>query len=543
MKNQPQHSRRMLLIAACLMLFAQPAISQFWQTPGSSNTTVTIARQGRVGVGIPSSGFSSFNASSGRYSVANRVGFLVQGSSFTNVSNIGHLLTGDYGQESTGDVWTSIGGPGSPGISGLPIYGTRHQFDVYSVNMALADRNILSGTSGSSGIRDAIIFYDAGPGNNSRMLIGKTQGAGQIRPDVVINANGNIGIGTTSSNVGSGNSAKLKVQGSTANKDLTLYVQDKNATSSTVPSYALGVGPSSAPAIYLGYSTSSSFIASNDDPLKLGREESGSFNEILTITRSISSDVVVIDGDLWPNFGINADIGNSGSRAWNDVFADNFINISDARSKEKVEPLPYGLEHIKQLNPVTFQWKDKPQEGLHSGLLAQEVQKVIPEVVYDPNKDIRYDKEGRALTPEKDARYGIRYQELIPVLIRAMQEMSETIEGLESRLATYETAGKSERNANNLLETGAERSSLLFQNSPNPYSQRTEITFYLSEQVTEASLLIFDMNGRQLDNIGINSRGDSGITIDGNRFQPGMYIYTLIADGREVDSKRMILVK
>ena len=134
---------------------------EFWfpNTPKDPNTT--ILRPGRTGIGIPTTSFNAFNTSTGRYTVANRVGLLVQGSNFTDVFNMGHLLTGDYGEEKVGDVWTAIGGPGNPNIAGLPLYGTRHQFDRYSVNMALTDRNIITGASGTSGIRDAIMFCDA----------------------------------------------------------------------------------------------------------------------------------------------------------------------------------------------------------------------------------------------------------------------------------------------------------------------------------------------------------------------------------------------
>ncbi len=81
----------------------------------------------------------------------------------------------------------------------------------------------------------------------------------------------------------------------------------------------------------------------------------------------------------------------------------------------------------------------------------------------------------------------------------------------------------------------------LYQNVPNPFNQTTEIRFFIPEQVKKASLVIYDLNGRELRKMDINDRNDSSIKIYGKELAAGMYIYTLIADDNEVDSKRMIL--
>jgi hypothetical protein len=51
----------------------------------------------------------------------------------------------------------------------------------------------------------------------------------------------------------------------------------------------------------------------------------------------------------------------------------------------------------------------------------------------------------------------------------------------------------------------------------------------------------YNMQGSQIENFQINAFGKGSITIQGGSMQPGMYMYTLIADGREVDTNRMIL--
>lgn len=51
------------------------------------------------------------------------------------------------------------------------------------------------------------------------------------------------------------------------------------------------------------------------------------------------------------------------------------------------------------------------------------------------------------------------------------------------------------------------------------------------------------MNGAQLKQYNLTGKGKQSVTINGNSFQPGMYLYALVIDGKEVDTKRMILTK
>ncbi len=82
---------------------------------------------------------------------------------------------------------------------------------------------------------------------------------------------------------------------------------------------------------------------------------------------------------------------------------------------------------------------------------------------------------------------------------------------------------------------------VLYQNTPNPFSKQTEIKYSIPSNVNSAYIYIFDMQGKLIDNMKINSFGEGFINIDGYQYDPGMYLYSLIIDGVEVDTKRMIL--
>ncbi|HEY9178444.1 MAG TPA: T9SS type A sorting domain-containing protein, partial [Flavipsychrobacter sp.] len=83
----------------------------------------------------------------------------------------------------------------------------------------------------------------------------------------------------------------------------------------------------------------------------------------------------------------------------------------------------------------------------------------------------------------------------------------------------------------------------LYQNAPNPFNQTTEIKYYLPQAVRNAFIAIYDLNGMQLKAYDIPHRGDGAITVQAEELAPGMYLYSLIVEGREADTKRMVLSK
>ena len=59
----------------------------------------------------------------------------------------------------------------------------------------------------------------------------------------------------------------------------------------------------------------------------------------------------------------------------------------------------------------------------------------------------------------------------------------------------------------------------------------------------DAALYIYDMNGTQISKHTLTQTGEGALTINANELQAGMYLYSLIADGQVIDTKRMILTK
>lgn len=98
--------------------------------------------------------------------------------------------------------------------------------------------------------------------------------------------------------------------------------------------------------------------------------------------------------------------------------ATNWITSSDRRMKNNIVPLPSGsLDKILKLNPVSFNWNDEDNNNTECGLIAQEVLEIIPEVVENPT--------------DPETMMGINYNQLIPFLIKSIQELTERIKELE----------------------------------------------------------------------------------------------------------------
>ena len=83
----------------------------------------------------------------------------------------------------------------------------------------------------------------------------------------------------------------------------------------------------------------------------------------------------------------------------------------------------------------------------------------------------------------------------------------------------------------------------LYQNNPNPFSVQTTIRFEIPETVQSAQLHFCNMTGTLLKTITVIQRGSDNVTINANELVAGMYLYSLVCDGKIVDTKQMLLTE
>ena len=139
-------------------------------------------------------------------------------------------------------------------------------------------------------------------------------------------------------------------------------------------------------------------------------EGDAAIGKFLTVGWSTTSDSTP-EGATLPNacpLGSISAVGNS--------YASTHINTSDKKLKKNIEPIKDSLTKILSLEGKNYEWKDETKPGKQYGLIAQDVEKIIPELV-----------------TQGETKY-LEYTGIIPVLIEAIKDQQKQIEELKSKI-------------------------------------------------------------------------------------------------------------
>ena len=246
--------------------------------------------------------------------------------------------------------------------------------------------------------------------------------------------------------------------------------------------------------------------------------------------------------------GTYAGLFNGDTKVNGTLTANTVVQSSDQRLKENIISLHnlHGstLDKVLDLNVVEYNYKKMipslklpdsvsvetymkkigiDPDKKHIGLIAQELQELYPELVVEG----------------QDGYLAVNYIELVPVLIQAIQELNKKVELLEG-------LAKSDNSMSRAISTGIEGGNtygnVLYQNTPNPFKGQSEIRFELADNIQEGAICIFDLQGKLIKKYPVTSSMNS-ITFNAYDFSEGIYLYSLIVNGVEVDTKRMFLSK
>ena len=213
-------------------------------------------------------------------------------------------------------------------------------------------------------------------------------------------------------------------------------------------------------------------------------------------------------------------------------------NLSITNKLQQLAPVQYHLEiplmatsvrndtatTVRTMSAIEIQQYQKP----HYGLVASELREVLPELVYEG----------------QNGELCINYIEMIPLLVQSIKELKAEIATLQGgNNGGVVVMSRAIGGATSVEEATALTIPMLKQNNPNPFTENTVIEYSLPETVQTANIYIYDMNGSQIEQIALTERGESSITVNGGQLSAGMYLYSLIADGKVIDTKRMILTK
>lgn len=248
------------------------------------------------------------------------------------------------------------------------------------------------------------------------------------------------------------------------------------------------------------------------------------------------------------------------------------FTVSDGRFKTNVKQDDVkGLEFIKLLRPVVYNFdtrkftefltRNMPDSirSIHmskdfsastalrqSGFIAQEVEKAAEQAGYNFSGLHK---------PETDIdNYSIAYDQIVVPLVKAVQEQQAIIEQQNAshlqQLADLQKQLEEQKQMISNLQkgsaTGLNQASgvsdfSMAQNEPNPFSTETVINYNLPEKVMSAYVAVYDLSGKQLATFPISQKGSSSITLSSEKLAAGIYIYSIIADNKTIDSKRMVV--
>jgi hypothetical protein len=232
--------------------------------------------------------------------------------------------------------------------------------------------------------------------------------------------------------------------------------------------------------------------------------------------------------------------------------------ISDASFKQGINDEVPGIETLLQIQPKSYEFRTEEFDfmnlpaGKQFGVLAQDLQELLPDLVKEARKPEIADPEtGEIVSPGMD-HLAVNYDGLIPVLIKSVQEQQAMID----EQLTMITAQQAQIEAliqmvNNCCAQGEAPKSnspdgglgyelkidepTLEQNVPNPFSEQTLIRYTLPESAA-IQLAVYNQYGQRIEILaeGTLPAGEYQARWNGSHLPSGTYLYVLSVNGQDL---------
>ena len=217
-----------------------------------------------------------------------------------------------------------------------------------------------------------------------------------------------------------------------------------------------------------------------------------------------------------------------------------------------------AMSIINKLKPKNYEFRnDGKYEGMHLpkgnhyGLIAQELEEVLPNLVANAPHGLG------AITPKPNAgkdsmetiadvqqkesseipyTKAINYIELIPILIKGMQELSAKNADLQGQISDLKLLLS--KNGNSITSLPG----YLKQNVPNPANNNTMISYYIPDNAGYAQIKITDIKGSTIKTFNA-AKGEGQINLKSGDLPAGTYNYTLYINNKTSDTKQMVITK
>jgi hypothetical protein len=219
-----------------------------------------------------------------------------------------------------------------------------------------------------------------------------------------------------------------------------------------------------------------------------------------------------------------------------------WTNASDRKLKDGFEKLDSKsiLDKVNALDIERWHYIADGEPTTHIGPIAQDFHAAFG--VGDDTTISTIDPSGVALlaiqelskkNDEKDieiAQQQKQIDDLKNMVLDMQQSLSQCCMSYQSSLA--------DKNASSTTDAPK-----LDQNVPNPFDEETIIQFYLPSSVSSAQILVTDLSGHVLKTFDVQGSGVSQVFIHSNELAAGTYQYSLLLNGKVIDTKQMVLTK
>ncbi len=262
-----------------------------------------------------------------------------------------------------------------------------------------------------------------------------------------------------------------------------------------------------------------------------------------------------------------------------------WTTFSDGRYKRNIKENVRGLAFINSLRPVTYNVDTKNlsaylnkgislangKKAYNSNIISDDATEEAGKIIYDgfvaqeveeAATKLGFNFSGVDKPKSKDGLYGLRYDNFVVPLVKAVQELSKQNDSLNlkikqlenSKIENDELQKRIERleaiiNASSINTSHINSKNIsmsdatLEQNAPNPFTNITSIHYSLSQKFSSAQINIIDKTGKTIKQVKIAGVGKGFINIDASALSSGTYNYSLVVDGKIISSKQMVLTK
>jgi hypothetical protein len=227
-----------------------------------------------------------------------------------------------------------------------------------------------------------------------------------------------------------------------------------------------------------------------------------------------------------------------------DLVGTAYVTPSDRNLKKDILQLENSLDIISKLNPVSYNFDlDNHKDiGLNAkkqyGFISQEVKEILPDLTSPIVYPALYDDEGK-VKREKQEYLGLNYDGFIAILTNAVKEQQTQITELKEMVKSLSGLSATSNVNNKSVSLTDKNAIVLNQNVPNPFAESTVINYNIPTTFTKAQIIFSTVDGKIIKVVEVTANGAGTLNVFADDLSHGIYTYTLVVDGKTIDTKKM----